>query len=407
MQSFSINFYVKKTKLLKDGSMPIYVRVTVSSQSTEFAIKLSVKPEMWDSHKNLMKGFTLEAKKTNDSIHKVRAQIMQIAEEIHQEGTEITATRIKQRYFGEDVVQNATIVQIFEEHNRNVEQLIGKDFTKDTYTKYVRLLRQMREFMKYKYGVKDMPIDEINPKFVSDFTVYIRTVCECDNNTCINKLKGLKKITRIALANGWIQIDPFKDNRFRFEEVDVDYLTEDELEIISKKEFAIQRLQQVKDIYVFCCYTGLAYIDVKELQLSNIKTHKSGKQYIEKRRHKTNVMSTIPLFKPAIDIIEKYKNHPVVEKEQCVLPVLSNQKSNAYLKEIADLCGINKRLTTHTARHTFATTVALPNGLSLDITAKIIGHSTTKLTSRYARITSDLILNSTNHIYDKLGNVGI
>ena len=202
------------------------------------------------------------------------------------------------------------------------------------------------------------------------------------------------------MANGWLKVDPFATIKFHFDQVDMDFLTKEELDTVIKKQFKIERIQQVKDVYLFCCFTGLAFIDVKNLSYSEIEDV-NGKLWIKKRRQKTKNWCNIPLLEPAVQIMNKYKNHPVCIKNDRVLPVLSNQKMNAYLKEIADLCGIDKKLSTHTARHTFATTVTLSNHISIEVVSKMLGHSSINMTKKYARVVDDLISKDMMKIQDK------
>jgi len=199
-------------------------------------------------------------------------------------------------------------------------------------------------------------------------------------------------------------VDPFINVKFRLDDVDMDFLDEDELNRLLKKEFKFERLQVVKDTYLFCCFTGLAFVDVKSLVYSDIET-RDGKLWIKKRRQKTKNWCHIPLLPPAVQLVNKYKSHSYCLKNGCVLPVFSNQKMNAYLKEIADLTGIEKNLSTHTARHTFATTVTLANQISIEVVSKMLGHSSINMTKKYARVVDDLINRDMQKIYGKYEGV--
>jgi site-specific recombinase XerD len=245
-----------------------------------------------------------------------------------------------------------------------------------------------------------MLLVEVTPAFVKDFEFYLKTKRKCGHNTATKYLKNFKKITRIAIANGWLKADPFSNIKFRLDEVDMDFLDEEELNILMDKELKFERLQQVKDIYLFCCFTGLAFVDVKSLVYEDIED-RQGKLWIKKRRQKTKNWCHIPLLGPAVQLIDKYRDHPKCQKTGQVFPVLSNQKMNAYLKEIADLCGIGKNLSTHTARHTFATTVTLSNQISIEVVSKMLGHSSINMTKKYARVVDDLINKDMQKIYDK------
>jgi site-specific recombinase XerD len=243
-------------------------------------------------------------------------------------------------------------------------------------------------------------LNEIAPKFISDFEYYLKTERKCNNNSTVKYLKNFKKIIRIAIANKWLKSDPFANVKFHIEEVDIDFLNEDELNKLMTKKFKIERLQQVRDVYLFCCFTGLAFIDVKELKYSNLE-ETDGQLWIKAKRHKSSQSYSVPILKPAIEIMNKYKNHPLSIKCGLVLPVMSNQKMNAYIKEIADLCEINKNLTTHTARHTFATTIMLLNGVSLKVVSFMLGHSSIKMTEKYAKVVDELTKKDMENVFTK------
>ena len=212
------------------------------------------------------------------------------------------------------------------------------------------------------------------------------------HNSTIKHLKNLKKVIRIALANDWIKKDPFANIQFRHEESNVEFLSYEELETIRNKTFSIPRLEIVRDVFVFCCMTGLSFIDVQQLTPDHLIKDSNEVLWIRKSRQKTGNMCNIPVIKPAQGLIDKYADHPECIRKNVLLPVMSNQKLNSYLKEIADLCGITKRLTMHVARHTCATVVMLANNVSLENVAKILGHSNTKMTQHYAKVLDSSIL---------------
>ena len=308
---------------------------------------------------------------------------------MEEQGRDVTAMDLKNVYLGIDG-SDKTILQIFKEHNEKIEGLINKDFAPGTVERYKTCYKHVKDFIKTKYKRNDVNLNDVNPMFISDFDYYLKTTRNCCNNTAVKYNKNFKKIVRIALANGWLKKDPYVNIKFRLDDVDLAYLDEAELNALMKKEFAIERMQQVKDVYLFCCFTGLAFVDVSSLKEDDIIT-KDYKLWIKKQRQKTKNWCHIPLLEPAIKILEKYKNHPVCRKKRLLLPVLTNQKMNAYLKEIADITGINKSLSTHTARHTFATTVTLSNHVSMEVVSKMLGHSSINMTKKYARVVDDLV----------------
>ncbi len=258
----------------------------------------------------------------------------------------------------------------------------------------------------FRYKTTDILLSDIDGNFIREFDFYLKTKKNCQQNTVVKHLKNLKKIIRIAISNDWIQKDPFMGIQFKHEEVQVDFLTQEELNRLILKEFEITRLEQIRDVFVFCCYTGLAFIDVKNLREEHLVKDNQGQLWIRKQREKTGVMCNIPVLTPAKALLDKYGNNPeCVEKGQ-LLPVISNQRVNAYLKEIADLCGITKKLTTHTARHICATVVMLANNVSMENVAKILGHSNTKMTHRYAKVLDSSIMRDMKAVEKNLRKIG-
>jgi site-specific recombinase XerD len=382
-------YYIKRTKTLKDGSAPIFVRITVNGQRAEFGLQRSILEDQWDIKIGKAFGLTKQTKELNSYLDFVKSNMLLKKRELEESGKEVNAYSLKNHYLGIDT-SNRTILGIFKEHNTNCEGLVNKDFAPGTVERYKTCYKHVSVFIKNKYRRDDLQLSEITPMFIRDFEYYLKVTGSCCNNTTVKYLKNFKKIIRIALANGWMKSDPFANSKFHLDEVDLDYLNEQELNVLLNKDFKIERLQQVRDVYLFCCFTGLAYVDVKSLCQGDIE-EKDGKLWIKKRRQKTKNWCRVPILDPASRIIDKYKNHPICVKNGLLLPVLTNQKMNAYLVEIADIAGIEKHLSTHTARHTFATTVTLANQVSMEVVSKMLGHSSINMTKKYARVVDDLI----------------
>ena len=240
--------------------------------------------------------------------------------------------------------------------------------------------------MKWKYKIADVDIDKLNYEFISEYEFWLKSVRKCGHNTTMKYLANFKKIVLRCLKNGWLQKDPFLGFNMAKREVERTALTEYELEKLSNIKFSIERLEIVKNIFLFSCYSGLAYADVLKLKRSEIAAGIDGEKWIFTKRQKTDVSSRIPLLPAALEIINRFEGHPQCKEKDRVLPVLSNQKMNSYLKEIADACGISKNLTYHIARHTFATTVTLSNGVPIETVSKMLGHRNIKTTQHYAKI---------------------
>jgi len=387
--TFTTLFLIKRSKLLRTGEAPIYCRITVNSLREEFAIKRSILPENWNTKKGCARGGT-KVKELNHYLDHIRVKLYEKQKDIEDKGQNVTAKNLLRSYKG-NYESDKFLLEVYREHNENLEKLIGKGFAKLTYDRHQTSLRHLERFLDFKYKLKDIPFCEITPKFVMDYEVYFRSERNCNNNSTVKYIKNFKKIVTIGVNNGWVKTNPFLGAHYKLEETHKEFLTIEELTSIERKKISIDRISQVRDVFLFCCYTGLAFIDVKGLKPEDINIGVDKRMWITKRRQKTQVKFMVPLIDKAVNIIEKYSNNPYCLLNGVVLPVISNQRMNAYLKEIQDLCGINKNLTTHCARHTFATTVTLANGVSMEAVSKMLGHSNLDMTKHYARITEGLI----------------
>lgn len=383
--TFSILFFVKKTKLNKKQEAPIYLRITVNGDRAEISIKRSIDPAKWNPSKGQAKSFTQDEKDLNQYLKHINRQVFLKQQQLEERNKVISARCLMNAYLNKDD-DKKTILQVYDEHNKKLFALVGKSVALGTYQRHVTSRDHIERFIQYKYGMKDYYLKDINPEFLDQLETYFRVDRGCNNNTTVKYIRNFSKIVRLAIRNEWLSTNPLKNLKLRIEPVDKDYLTQEELHAIQSKKITIERIDQVRDIFVFCCYTGLAYIDVYSLKYSDIETVLNGSQRLKIRRQKTGQAAFIPLLPPAITIIEKYKKHPICVHKNVVLPVLSNQKMNAYLKEVADFCGIPKNLTTHCARHTFATTVTMAHDISMENVSKMLGYSSLTITRQYARI---------------------
>lgn len=385
----SILFFIKRKKLLKDGTAPIYIRVTVYKLSSEFATGKSVNPSHWLALKGRVKGNTLYNKQLNTFLDQQEYLLHDIALKIQQEGKQVSAKEISFRYKGKDK-PNIFLLSLYAEHNEQLKELVGISVALNTYKRHETSLKLFKEFLMAAYQQSDVNVNEVDLVMMEKYKHYLMVVRHNNNNTTVKYIRNLGKVFNIAVERKIIASSPIEQLHLKTMEVEKEFLTGGELELLSKKEFSIERLEQVRDIFLFCCYTGLAYVDVHSLTRKDIV--KDGEKYwIKKARHKTNNMCHIPLITPALNIINKYSVHNQATGR--LLPVLSNQKMNAYLKEIAAIVGINKNLTTHVSRHTFATTVTLANNVSIENVSKMLGHKSIKMTQHYARILDSSIAN--------------
>jgi site-specific recombinase XerD len=383
--NFSLLFYLKKPKNYQAGPVPIYLRVTVAGKRAELTTSRSVEPESWVSSAGRAKGTKAATKSLNTYLDNLQAKVYEAHRQLVEAGLPLTSEAIKNKLLGKEE-KGRTLVEVFSEHNDKVAALVGDEFAPGTLERYTTSLKHTQEFMKWKYGVKDMEVKDVDHAFVTDYEFYLRSVRKCSNNTAVKYIKNFGKIIRICLSNGWISSDPFANYKSKIKTVERVFLSEDELQRLAGKEFPTERLAQVRDIFLFSCFTGLAYVDVQKLRHKDIQKGIDGEQWVFKQRQKTDTPSRIPLLPTALSIINKYKLHPQCLHEGRVLPVPSNQKMNAYLKEIAALCGFQKQMTFHTARHTFATTVTLLNGVPMESVSKMLGHTNLRTTQHYAKI---------------------
>lgn len=404
--NFRVSFFLKKAKLLKNGEASVAMRITVDGQRVENNIRKSILPNLWDQSKERAKGTSSAAVDLNRFIEDARIRIHQIVTELQQTGAEINPLFVQQRFYGVGQVrkQERTILQVIQEHNDEAKQLIGKDFVEITWRRYETMKRYLGELIKHKYGVDDLPLSDFTGEVIRAYEVYLKTEKDLCQNTLIRYMKALKKITNRCLANDWIQKDPFAGIKFREEPTEPEFLTLEEVDRIYNCNPGSKRLEVIKDMFLMSAFTGLAFTDVSQLTEDHIVTDNDGNKWIRKPRQKTKQMSNIPLLDVPLAIIEKYQGDKKATKKGVLLPIPCNQVMNRYLKEIATICKINKHLTMHTARHTYAT-LCLSQGVSLKNVSKMLGHASVKMTERYARVLDSSILHDMNAIRDTL-NLG-
>ena len=383
--NFSMLFYVKKQKNYTSGEAPIYLRITVDGKRSEITTNRECNPEKWNNKSGRVIGTKEEIKSFNAFLDNLQSKVYEAHRYLSENEKPITAETLKNQFLGK-IEKAHMLIEIFKDHNLKMANLIGNEFAPATLKRYETSLRHTQAFLKYQYGVSDINIRKIDNAFVSDYDFYLRSIHKCANNSTLKYIRNFGKIIRICLSNGWIVANPFTNYKGKIKIIDRVYLSAEELQMMADKQFDIERLGQVRDVFLFCCFTGLAYIDIKKLKTSQITKGLDGELWIFINRQKTDTRSAIPLLPTAVKLIEKYSKHPLCINKDTPLPVPSNQKMNGYLKEIAAVCGINKMLTSHIARHTFATTVTLSNGVPIETVSKMLGHSSIRQTQHYAKI---------------------
>lgn len=400
--SIYIRFYTKKSKLNRKGLTPILMRITMDGKRSEINIGRSVDAEKWNTKTEKMMGRSVEANEVNDFIEIMRQKVRNVQKSFIEKNEPSSLSKFVKRFKGEEKDMSKMTLEVFKEHNEQMDRLADKTISKSTAKRYWTCYNHVEQFINKEYNADDYRMKDINHQFISKFEYFLKTTRECNHNSALKYVNNFKKIIRIALANQWIDRDPFYNFKVHFETVEREYLNEEEVQKLIDKHLHLDRLKLVRDMFVFSCYTGLAYSDVKKLSNANITKGIDGGKWIRIKRTKTKSLSSIPLLPVAEQIIDRYKEHPEVKAGQCILPVLSNQKSNAFLKEIAIICGITKPLTTHLARHTFATTITLTNGVPIESVSKMLGHKDLRTTQHYAKIVDRKISDDMIMLREKL-----
>jgi site-specific recombinase XerD len=404
-KSFSLHFYLKKPKNYLKGSMPIYLRITVDGIPKEISTGRQCDPARWNAHADRCNGTKEDAKSLNAFLDILQTKVYEVRRKLLEKNEIITAERLKNTLKGTDGTVRM-LMKIFQQHNDEVKNLVGKDFAPGTLERYKTSYDHTKSFMEWKYGVSDMDIKKLDFEFVSQYEFWLKSVRNCNHNTSIKYISNFRKIVNRCIRSGWLDRDPFVGFKMTKREVIPEFLTEHELNIIATKKFGSERLKQIRDVFLFCCYTGLAFADVEKLKPTEIAVGIDGRKWIFTNRQKTDTLSRIPLLPAAIDILEKYKDHSSCINSERVLPVLSNQKYNDYLKEIAAICDINKKLTSHAARHTFATTVTLSNGVPMESVSKMLGHKNLRTTQHYAKVLDSKLSDDMNVLRNKIQTKG-
>ena len=383
--NFHLLFYIRKQKNYKGGAMPIYMRITVNGKRADMSAGRECEPVKWNSHAGRAIGTKEEIKSLNNYLDSLQSKVRDAHQALIDANQTITTESLLNQFTGK-TQKSRYLMQLFTEHNVKVKALIGNGFEANTLKGYNTSEKHLTGYLQNEYGKTDIEISQLNHAFITGFEFYLKAECKISGVSAAKYIKHLKKIVNHCIANNWLKQNPFINFKSSAKAKERTYLTQQELDAITNKKFVVERLVQVRDVFVFCCYTGLSYADVKKLRRNEIGIGMDGDKWIFTSRQKTDTSSRIPLLPVALTILNRYQDHPQCENKGLLLPVLSNQKMNAYLKEIADLSDVVKHLTFHLARHTFATTVTLSNNVPIETVSKMLGHTNIKTTQHYAKI---------------------
>jgi site-specific recombinase XerD len=379
------HFYVKESKKNDKGHAPIYLRITINGERAEISIDRKINPAEWDRLAERVSGRSEVARTINAYLTTCLGKVEKYFSSLDTRDERISVKQIISELKGKGSSQ-VTLLQIYESHIRDMENLINADFAPNTIKRYKSSLNGLSEFISKVQNRYDIRLIDLNNSFIESYYTFLRTNKGLKQNSAAKDIKNLLRVINKAVTNKLIQNNPFKGFSCNYKDAQRGYLTEEEIETIYKKSLSIRRLEQVRDTFIFQIYTGLSYIDMSELTDNNIQTGINGGKWIVVNRKKTGIRSSIPILPRAQEVLEKYKEDPVCSNKGKRLPVCSNQRMNGYLKELADLCEIKKTLSTHLARHTFATTVTLTKGIPMETVSKMLGHTSLKTTQIYSKV---------------------
>ena len=403
-ETYAVRFVARKNKATQNEKSSLSVRVTVNAQRVEMSLGWYVTENIWDEKMQKCKGCTREAKGTNGFIDATIFRLTDIRQRLIIEGKEITADFIKARYKGlpdPDEIINPKILELYDEHNRRFKELIGTNkHSASTYQRHLTSRSHVKEFVKKVYKKEDLSFEQVDYKFLNDFEHYLKSVRKCNHNSTMKYIKNAGKVINLAFAEGYLERNPFSKFKLSYETVERVILTQEEVDRMIDMDIKLDRLDKVRDMFVFCIHTGVSFCDVIELRMNHIYEDRDGTKWIKNKRMKTKIEFMVPILPVVLKIIDKYADHPERQMEGSVIPEISNQNYNGYLKEVAMRCEIDKNLSSHIARHTFATTIALNNGVPLEVVSKMLGHTDTKTTQIYAKIQGKAIKEGMKNLFN-------
>ena len=399
--TFNILFYLKKNSVKKTGYAPLMVRITINGVSAPFSLKTEARPDDWDTKAGRLRGRAKEVSELNARLDDVRSKIRRHYNDLCDRESVVSTAMVRDAYLGMNTHKD-TLLCLFDRYLENMKTLVGKQIVSGTYNRYVNTRNRLHQFLRQKKNKEDIYLKDISPEFITDFERFMFVECEYHRNTVMKRMQNLKTVVVMAHNNGWISINPFAKYKFQFEATDRGYLSEQELMCLMQHPVKCPNMEMARDVFVFCCFTGLSYIDVRALREENIQRSFDGNDWIIIKRQKTNVQSNVRLLPVPQQIIKKYKGKC---SDGLVLPVHPNWKGNWHLKKLGKQCGISTKITYHLARHTFATTVTLGKGVPIETVSSTLGHRSIKTTQIYARIVNSKVSSDMEVLSHKLGNL--
>ena len=378
--------FIIRTDRIQNDEAPVYMMLFLEGRRAYIATGQKVKTKDWDEKNGRFIGNNSKGNTVNEFLDRMKYDVIRIYNELKSKDDDITVDVLRSRLKGSEVKREKSLIEVCEIYNTNMEKLVGIEIEKDTFRRYKAFRSKLGDFVQLSFKSKDVFLSSLKYSFAIEYEQYLKTVVKLHQNTLVKYMQYLIRVVDFAVKYEWVDKNVLFGHKCPVKETKREYLTADELQRIMDKDIRVVRLQEVRDCFVFCCYTGYAYKDAAKLTPDHIGTGINGSKWIYTSRQKNDNVSNVPLLDQAMELIEKYADHPDCVSKNKLLPMKSNQKLNAYLKELADICEITKPLTMHIARHTFVTTVLLSNGVSMEATSKMLGHSSIKTTQIYGKI---------------------
>lgn len=385
--TFKVLFYLKRNAPKKNGLIPVMCRITVNGKISQFSCKLDVEEKTWNIELGRVSGRSTVAQETNRMLDKIRVGINKAYQDIYDKDNYVTAEKVRNAFLGMGM-NHETLLAVFRQHNEDYEKQVGKIKSLRSYWKYCIVYKHLEEFIKQRYKVSDIALKELAPAFITDFELFLRTEKNHCNNTVWSYMMPFRSIIFTAINNGWLQRDPFYAYSITKEETKRGFLSKEEINLLIKGTFKKPSYTLIRDLFIFCTFTGLSWTDMANLTKENLQTSFDGHLWIKTNRQKTGTESNIRLLDVAKHIIEKYDGMTDDDK---LLPVPCYVNCKNSIKVIAKKCGIEKNVTWHISRHTYATTVCLSNDVPIETLSKMLGHRSIRTTQIYAKITAEKV----------------
>ncbi|MFT6923328.1 MAG: site-specific recombinase XerD [Crocinitomicaceae bacterium] len=402
-QKFSVTIWPNKQKE-KNGRIPLYIKVSVDSKKVVISTTHFIEMSHWDKKQNKLKFNAPDSRQLNAFIDRTRNIIQQQFLDSSARGVMVSSLELKNSFLGiEEEDPKKTLLQAIDFHNLKMAELVKVDQVSNrTLGKYESTKKKLEAFLKFRYKKDDIYLEDLRLSFVTEFEHFLLTNDKLQSNSAFKYIKNLKKIMGMSVDLDWIHSNPFDKFKCSYKDPKRIVLTQSEINSLINTEFKMPRLAEIRDVFVFCCYTGFAYSEVHKFRSQDLVIGMDGEHWLTTHRKKTGERESVPLLPVALEIVKRYENHPRRLRSNQLLPVKANQVYNAYLKEVALLCGIDKHLTTHIARHTFATTITLSNGVPIETVSKMLGHSKISTTQIYAKVLDNKVSSDMQDLKEKL-----